>query len=294
MSITIAAMQFGTLDLSIVRDANFRLDGGAMFGVVPKVLWERTFPADEKNRIALATNCLLVRGDDFTLLVESGLGTRWETREREMYAIENSPSLVDSLARTGVRPEDVDGLILSHLHFDHAGGASRADSPGPEAVPVFPNATLYVQAAELEHARSPNPRDQASYRPEDWEPYARAGRLETVFGEREIRPGVRVIPLPGHNAGMQAIRVDSQGHTAFYFADALPTAAHVPIPWIMAYDLYPVELIARKKRLTDDAAREGWLCVFEHDPNVAWGRIVDETNGKRRVHGVPAAQDVFA
>lgn len=287
-------MRFGALVLSVVRDANFRLDGGAMFGEVPKALWERKFPADDRNRIALATNCLLVRGEGFTLLVESGLGGRWDARERDMYAIQNPPALTDSLAQAGVRPEDVDALVLSHLHFDHAGGATRSNGHGANAVPVFANATLYVQAAELEHARSPNARDRTSYRAEDWEPYARAGRLETVSGEREIRPGVRVLPLPGHDDGLQAVRIDSEGHTAFYFADALPTTAHVPVPWIMSDDLYPVELIASKKRLTDDAAREGWLCVFERDPDVAWGRIVDEPNGKRRVHVVPTAQDVFA
>lgn len=290
-------MRFGSLRLDIVPDARFRLDGGAMFGVVPKVLWERRFPADERNRIELATNCLLVRGAGFTVLVESGLGSRWEAREREMYAIGNPPSLTDSLASVGVTPDEIDALVLSHLHFDHAGGATvdPGEGAGPDgkAVPAFPNATLYVQASELAHARSPNERDRASYRPEDWEPWARAGRLETIEGEREIRPGVRVVPLPGHNTGMQAVRIDSAGSTAFYFADALPTTAHVPIPWLMAYDLYPVDLIQNKKRLLDDAVREGWLCIFEHDPNIPWGTIVDESNGKRRVHVVPLAQESF-
>lgn len=290
-------MRFGSLRLDIVPDARFRLDGGAMFGVVPKVLWERRFPADEKNRIELATNCLLVRGADFTVLVESGLGARWNEREREMFAIRNPPSLSDSLASIGVVPDEIDAVVLSHLHFDHAGGASLAAEPGADgeegALPAFRNATLYVQAAELEHARAPNERDRASYRPEDWEPWARAGRLEAVEGEREIRPGVRVVPLPGHNTGMQAVRIESDGSTAFYFADALPTTAHVPIPWLMAYDLYPVELIQNKKRLLDEATREGWLCVFEHDPDVPWGTLADEANGKRRVHVVPLAQERF-
>jgi len=274
-------MRLGTLEVSIVRDAAFRLDGGAMFGVVPKVLWERPFPADAKNRIALATNCLLVRGAGFTAVVESGLGERWDEKSRALYAIDHETALPRSLERLGVRPEDVDALILSHLHFDHAGGATRREAG--RAVPTFPNATLYVQETELAHARAPNERDRASYRPEDWEPWAAAGRLETVSGQKEIRPGITVVPVRGHNAGMQAIRVDSGGRTLFYFADALPTSAHVPVPWIMAYDLYPVDLVENKKRLLSQAVRDQWLCVFEHDPKVPWGTIVEDPGGRRRV-----------
>ena len=284
-------MRLGSLRLDIVRDCFFRLDGGAMFGVVPKTLWERKFPADAQNRVRLATNCLLVRGPGFTLLVESGLGERWDAKSREMLSIDPSPGLERSLASLGVSMSDVDALVLSHLHFDHAGGATRNENGA--AVPAFPNAVLYVQRSELAHARAPHERDRASYRPADWEPWADAGRLDPVDGEREIRPGVRVVPLPGHNTGMQAVRIDSGGATAFYFADALPTAAHVPLPWLMAYDLYPVELLENKRRLVADAVREGWLCVFEHDPDVPWGTIVDEPNGKRRVHVVPAGAASF-
>jgi glyoxylase-like metal-dependent hydrolase (beta-lactamase superfamily II) len=282
-------MRFGSLTLDIVSGGRFRLDGGAMFGVVPKVLWERKFPADALNRVRLAANCLLVRGPGFAALVETGIGDKWDARAREIYAIEDGPTLTEELSTRGVSADAIDALVLSHLHFDHAGGATRRN--GAACVPVFPNATLYVQEAELAHARQPHERDRASYLPENWEPYAEAGLLTAVAGEVEIRPGLRVVPLPGHSAGMQAIRIDSGGKTAFYFADALPTSAHVPIPWIMAYDLYPVELIANKKRLLDQAAAQGWLCVFEHDPDVPWGTLVDEINGKRRVHVLPAAGD---
>src|SRR5262249_50806535 len=144
-------------------------------------------------------------------------------------------------------------------------------------------------AAGLDHARGANERDRASYRSEDWETLVAAGQLETISGEREIRPGVTAVPVRGHNEGMQAVRIESMGFTAFFFLDSLPTSAHVPVPWIMSYDMYPVELVQNKKRLTDQAAREGWLAIFVHDPNIAWGRIVDEINGRRQVH--PVAQD---
>ena len=284
-------MRFGDLNLDLVCGGDLRLDGGAMFGVVPKVLWEKKFPADEKNRIRLTTNCLLVRGPDFTVLIETGLGNKWDARGRDIYCIENEEALPAELTRCGVGLEDVDAVVVSHLHFDHAGGATRRQNG--RAVPAFPNAKLYVQQAELAHARFPNERDRASYDRENWEPWAAAGRHEAVSGEMEVRPGVTLVPLPGHNQGMQAVRIESGGKTCFYFADALPTSAHVPLPWIMSYDLYPVELIENKKRLTDQASREGWLCVFEHDPDIPWGKIVDEPDGKRRVHVVPRDAATF-
>ena len=256
-----------------------------MFGVVPKVLWEKKLPADARNRVRLATNCLLVRGAGFTALVESGIGSKWDAKARDLYAIDDRTTLAASLGEHGVEPEDVDALVLSHLHFDHAGGSTHSEGTG--AVPAFPNATLYVQAAELAHARSPHERDRASYRPDDWEPWAQGGRLEALTGEVEVRPGVTVVPVRGHNEGMQAIRVESEGEIAFYFADALPTSAHVPVPWIMGYDLYPVDLIENKKRLLARAVAENWLCIFEHDPTVPWGRIVEDADGTRRVERVP-------
>lgn len=278
-------MRLGQLQLDVVRGPEFRLDGGAMFGVVPKVLWERKLPADERNRVRLATNCLLVRGGGFTALVESGIGSKWDEKSRDTYAIDERTTVEGSLARLGVAADDVDALILSHLHFDHAGGATRRQDG--RIVPAFPNATLYVQAEELSHARSPHERDRASYRRDDWEPWAEAGRLASISGEAEVRPGVTAVPVRGHNAGMQAIRIESEGETAFYFADALPTTAHVPVPWIMGYDLYPVDLIENKRRLLEAAVRQRWLCVFEHDPVVPWGRIVEGSDGKRRVEPVP-------
>jgi glyoxylase-like metal-dependent hydrolase (beta-lactamase superfamily II) len=288
-------MRLGAFDLDIVSGGRYRLDGAAVFGVVPKTLWERRFPTDAAGRVVLAANCLLVRGSGYTALVETGPGEKWNAAKRALHGIEPGPTLAEGLASLGLAPEEVDAVVLSSLRFDHAGGATSL--AGASCVPVFPRATLFVQEAELARARDPlereRDRDRSSYRPENWEPYAQAGRLETVTGESEIRQGLTLAPLAGHAAGMQAVRVDSGGKTAFYFADALPTSAHVPIPWTMESESYPVELLATKKRLLDRAAREGWLCVFGRDPDVPWGTVVDEVSGRRRVHPVPSGRAEF-
>jgi glyoxylase-like metal-dependent hydrolase (beta-lactamase superfamily II) len=286
-------MQFGCLRLDLVSGGRFRLDGATLFGVVPRPLWERRFPPDASNRVGLAAHCLLVRGAGFAVLIETGLGDKWEERGRALHGIESRPGLEEGLAALGVRAEEIDAVVVSDLRFDHSGGATRRE--GGRLVPSFAHATLSVQEAELAHARAPDEhtRDRAAYRPENWEPYAETGRLAALSGVVEIRPGVTVVPLSGHSGGKQAVRIHSEGKTAFAFGDVLPTAAHVPIPWIREDDRYPVERIAQKKRLLDGAAAEGWLCVFENDPDVPWGTIVDELNGRRRVHPVRADSASF-
>lgn len=267
------------------------MDGGTLFGVVPKPLWERQFPADAFHRVAAAAHCVLVRDAGFTALIQTGLGERWTARERALHAIEPGPTLEDGLAVRGITREQIDALVVTTLRFDHAGGATSVGEGG--VVPRFPAATLYVQQSELARARSLQTREGGPYRAEDWRPYAEMGRLEAVEGEAAIRPGLSLVPLPGHAAGSQAVRIESEGRIAFVFGDALPTSAHVPIAWMMAAELYPVELIASKKRLLDRAAAEGWLCVFERDPNVPWGTLVDELDGRRRVHVVPTDREEF-
>ena len=199
MAAKMPAMRLGNLDIAIVRDAEFRLDGGAMFGVVPKVLWEKKFPADEKNRVRLATNCLLVRGDGFTVLIESGLGAKWDEKSREIFAIDQKTTLAAELERHGVAVEDVDALILSHLHFDHAGGATRRENG--RVVPTFPNATLYVQETELAHARAPHERDRASYFRRTGSLTRRPGASRRSRVRRRSVPASRPCRYPGTTKG---------------------------------------------------------------------------------------------
>ncbi len=285
-------MKFGAFHLQIVRDGLFRLDGGAMFGVVPRVLWEKKCPPDEKNRIRMTTNCLLLRTPKANVLMETGMGGKWTDKEREMYAIDETGLLPDRLRALGVPPEAIDVVLISHLHFDHAGGATTRTADGG-IVPTFPNADYVVQAGELEHARHPYDRDRASYRPEDFEPVARAGKWKTVEGDQEIVPGIRVLKIKGHNDTIQSFEFESEGVSGYYFADTLPMTPHVAVPWVMGYDLYPHELTEAKKRLLKTAVDERRLCVFEHDVDTPWGVVVEDVPGKRRVEAVPLDTAVF-
>jgi glyoxylase-like metal-dependent hydrolase (beta-lactamase superfamily II) len=279
-------MKFGAFDLRIVTDGRFRLDGGAMFGVVPKVLWERKAPADEKNRIQMSTHCLLIRTGRTNILIETGMGSRWSEKEREMYSIQETGLLPEGLRALGVPPEAIDLVLISHLHFDHAGGGTYRNEAG-EVVPTFPNADYVIQAGELEHARHPYARDRASYRPDDFEPIARASRWKTVEGDVEIVPGIRTLKIKGHNETIQSFEFESEGRAGYYFADTIPMTPHIAIPWVMGYDLYPHELTEAKTRLLKTAVAERRLCVFEHDPDVPWGVVVEDSPGRRRVEPVP-------
>lgn len=271
-------MKLGDIELYILNDGTFTLDGGAMFGVVPKPLWEKKFPADSRNRITLGMNCPLIRAGGKWILVETGAGDKLDPKLADIYGVGNSgPRLPQQLAARGLRPEDIDIVINTHLHFDHCGWNTRVVDG--TAVPTFPNALYVLQKGELEHAKRPNERDRASYFPDNFAPVEAAGQFWLVEGEREVAPGVEVLRVPGHNADMQCVRISGGGKTAFLFVDLVPTTAHLPFPWIMGYDLYPLTTLENKKRLIPQAAREGWLCLFSHDPNIsaAWLR---EREGK--------------
>jgi glyoxylase-like metal-dependent hydrolase (beta-lactamase superfamily II) len=273
----------GDFRLDVVSDGTFRLDGGAMFGVVPRVLWERVYPPDDRNRIRLGLNCLLVRTGRENVLVDTGIGTKWSDRERDMFGVAHETTVPEELEKLGLSVEDVDVVVCTHLHFDHAGGNTRLDESGAP-VATFPRARYVVQAGELETARRPHERERASYLPENWEPLAASGQLETVDGPAEVVPGVRVFPVRGHNDHTQLVEVESGGQRAVYFADIVPTTRHLRPAWVMGYDLYPVELLERKKELLDRAVDEGWLCVFEHDHEMPLARLARAGDGRLAAH----------
>jgi glyoxylase-like metal-dependent hydrolase (beta-lactamase superfamily II) len=280
-------MHFGDMEVRYLDGGEFRLDGGAMFGVVPKVLWEKRSTPDDKNRIRLRANSLLVRASGKTIVIETGNGTKRDAKQRAIYAIQDGDPLIESLAREGVKPDDVNVVINTHLHFDHAGGNTRIENGRP--VPTFRNACYIVQRGELQHAAKPTERDKASYFEENFQPIADAKQWDLVDGDRELFPGISVSKIPGHNADIQAVKLSGGGKTLVFVADLLPTRHHCSLPWIMAYDLYPLQTLETKRAWVPRIVNEGWIVVFGHDPDVA-GATLDERDGKVEVEPVDLNQ----
>jgi glyoxylase-like metal-dependent hydrolase (beta-lactamase superfamily II) len=285
-------VRVGRFTLSILPDTPFRLDGGAMFGAIPKVLWERRKPADAANRIAMTTNCLLLVGDaGEVVLVDAGIGEKLDAKGGEQFGVPaTGPRLLERLAAAGIEPPDVTHVLLSHLHFDHCGWSTRRD--GESWVPTFPRARYWLPELELAHARQPNERDRPSYDRRNFEPLVAAGVVDLVGEAAEPLPGVRMERAPGHTAGMCLVRVDGgEDPDAVFFADLVPTVAHVPTPWVMGYDLFPVTTMESKQRWLPQAATEGWWCVFCHDPEVPLARLVPgDRPGRFAAEPVAAAQ----
>ncbi|HET8567533.1 MAG TPA: MBL fold metallo-hydrolase [Candidatus Limnocylindria bacterium] len=272
-------MRVGRWDVDIFSDGSFKLDGGSMFGVVPKVLWEKAKPADERNRVEMDMNCLLLRdADGHVVVVETGAGEKLTERQRDVFGIERPPALLAELAERGVRPEDVTLVIATHLHFDHAGGNTMWRDGA--LVATFPRASYVFQRLEWEDAMRPNERTRGSYFADDFAPLEAAGKLELVDDTVELLPGLRVDRVPGHTRGTQTVRVTGSQRTLFFSSDFMPDRHHLPLPWIPAFDLFPLETLEAKRLIIRRAIEERWIVGFTHDlPRFG---TIEEVEGKAR------------
>jgi glyoxylase-like metal-dependent hydrolase (beta-lactamase superfamily II) len=290
-------MLFGDYRIEIIPDTKFRLDGGAMFGVVPRVLWEKVCPPDELNRVRLNMNCLFVETPTEKILIETGIGEKWTEKETQIYGIFREKTFAETLfERTRLKPEDISIVVNTHLHFDHAGGNTILREAEPEAVatgferealiagetlalqsvPQFPNARYFVSKSEFEHAENPHERDRASYLSQNWQPLLDSGQLELKPDNYEVVEGLALENIRGHSKTMQTVCLTRGGETLYGFADLIPTRHHLALPWIMGYDLFPTETLEFKKRVLPQAVHENWICLFYHDFEMPLCRLAKE------------------
>lgn len=271
------SITLGRLRLHAIQAGGQQLDGGAMFGVVPKTLWSRRLAADDRNRIPMGMRCLLIEHEAGLVLIDTGAGNKETPKFHDIYGLENAGAddrtmLEDGIRAAGHAPDDVRLVINTHLHFDHAGGNTWRDADGVVR-PTFPNARYVVQRGEFEYATHTNERTAASYFPPNWESIVAAGRFEFLDGASEPLPGISVRLTPGHTPWHQSVVIRSGGETAVFPGDVVPTAHHLPLPWIMGYDVEPLVTLESKRALLDEALREDWLLIFEHDAHTGFGRL---------------------
>ena len=269
-------MKLGEFELLVVSDGTFRLDGGAMFGTIPKVLWERTNPADDRNRILMGLNCLLIRTSTENILVDTGLGNAYDEKFAFLYGVDKSQTeLLRSLAAAGVQAADISKVILTHLHFDHGGGNCFQEGNG-EFKPTFPNAVYYINQGELAYAKDPDPRSSPSYLPHTWEPLEKRGQVALTSGDEEIASGVTVLPAPGHTPNHQIVTARSGEMTACFLADLVPTPSHLKTHYVMGFDLDPLTTMKNKEPVLKQARAENWLLIFEHSSDIKAGYLTED------------------
>ena len=281
-------MKLGAFEIHPVTDGRFRLDGGAMFGVVPKVMWQNCCPADDMNRVPLSLTCLLIRAHGRNILVDTGLGDKEDPKFQSMFAIDRTPTLRESLRHRGLTPDDIHLVINTHLHFDHAGG--NTTRRGDQLSSTFPKAAYHVQRGEYEDAARANERTKASYRRDNFTPIAHVNQWEFLSGDTELLPGITTVVTAGHTRFHQSVKIESEGRIAFFLGDLIPTVSHLPLPYIMGYDLYPIQTLETKRWVLDRAFEENWLLIFEHDPLVQAGYVGRDPEGKYYLHEVTAWQ----
>jgi glyoxylase-like metal-dependent hydrolase (beta-lactamase superfamily II) len=268
-------LTLGDFELTAVSDGTYLLDGGAFFGVVPKSMWERKVSADENNMVTTGLNSVVVRTGQQTILIETGMGNKLSEKMVKIYS--QPAGLLESLNAAGISPEDIDIVINTHLHFDHCGW--NTVRKGDQIVATFPKAKYYVQEGEWQHAHQIE-RDAVSYLTENYDPLVESGQMKLLRGDHEIVPGISVQVFPGHTRDMQAVVLTSGGKRACYISDLIPTAAHLELNWVMAFDLYPLQTIESRKRYYAQAIPEKWLTMFTHDPNVPWAHVEKDEKGK--------------
>jgi len=269
-------LTLGDFELTAVSDGTYRLDGGAFFGVVPKVMWEKKVKADAENYVPVGLNSVVVRTGQHTVLIETGIGNKLPERLIKIFG--QPAKLLDSLNAAGISPEDIDIVINSHLHFDHCGWNTMIKDG--RIVPTFPKAKYYAPEGEWQHGRLQLERDAISYMSENYDPLIKTGQMELLQGDQEIVPGISVRVFPGHTLHMQAVIIQSGSQTACYISDLIPTSAHIDLTWVMAFDLLPLRTIESRKRYYTQSIPERWLTMFTHDPNVPWAYVEKDERGK--------------
>jgi glyoxylase-like metal-dependent hydrolase (beta-lactamase superfamily II) len=273
-------MKIGKYELHIIESGYVGLDGGAMFGIIPKPLWEKTNPADESNRIKLATRNLLLVSDSKKILVDTGMGEKWDDKSKEIYAIDqNSASLMKSLTKLNIKPGDITDVILTHLHFDHTGGSTILNNSKLE--PAFPNAVYYVQKQNYDWAVNPSGKDKGSYITDNYVPLKEAGVLMSIEGEKQFDEEIDFIIVNGHTFGQQLLKISDSANTFLYCCDLFPTTSHIPLPYIMGYDLQPLVTLEEKSKVLKTALDEEWKLFFEHDPVTAFATLTSSGKGIR-------------
>ena len=275
-------MKIGKYNLRILTSGFFGLDGGAMFGIIPKVLWQKTNPPDDTNRIKLATKHLLLESSSKKLIIDVGMGTKWNEKLKKIYAVDENHSMTQALNDAGLKHDDITDVILTHLHFDHAGGSTKSEHG--KFIPTFPNAKYHVQKENFDWAKNPTEKDRGSFVNDDFVPLAKEGVLNFLNGNEQFDDEIEFIVTNGHTFGQQLVKISDSSNTILFCADLVPTISHIPIPYLMGFDVQPLVTVKEKNEIFPIAAKENWKLFFGHDPEVAFATV------KQTDKGVKAAE----
>ncbi len=272
-------MKIGKYKLKIIESGYFGLDGGAMFGIIPKPLWQKTNPADDRNRVKLSTRNLLLESKSKKIIIDVGMGNKWSDKERDIYDVNSKSSMETGLAEHGLKPDDITDVIITHLHFDHCGGATKKENE--KIVPFFPNAQYFVQKKNYDWAVKSSIKDKGSYIQENFVPLFEEGVLNFTIGDAQLDDEIKFILINGHTFGQQMVKISDKKNTLVYCCDLIPFASHIPIPYIMGYDLQPLITIREKEKILREALNENWLLFFGHDPEFAAATVKHTEKGIR-------------